>query len=138
MKKLRVTIEGKVYDVLVEVLDEAGATVVPTAAPASAPDPAPVQRQPSISPDPVPVAPSSTSAKSKGGSAGNVDCPLTGKVVSIDVKVGDSVKEGSQVATVEAMKMNTYIYAHCSGKLSSIFVNPGDGVEAGVALIQIA
>jgi biotin carboxyl carrier protein len=84
------------------------------------------------------VVPISTAAKPAGATSGNVECPLTGKVVSIDVKIGDMVKEGGQVATVEAMKMNTYIYAHCSGKVSSIFVNAGDGVEEGAAMLQIA
>jgi biotin carboxyl carrier protein len=132
MKKLRVTIEGKSYDVLVELLDEVGAAVAPTPAPASA------QCPPSTPAVQAPVVPISTATKPAGGIAGNVDCPLTGKVVSIDVKVGDMVKEGGQVATVEAMKMNTYIYAHGSGKVSSIFVNAGDGVEEGAALLQIA
>ncbi len=63
--------------------------------------------------------------------------PLAGKVVSIDVKLGQTVEVGAQVATVEAMKMNTYIYAPKSGAVSAILVNPGDGVEEGTALLRI-
>ena len=136
MKKLRVTIEGKVYDVLVEVLDgpdgEAASTKTPTPkAPNSA---GPVMPVPIPAPATSPVA-LNGATKAEGG---DIPCPLAGKVVSIDVKLGDVVHEGSQVATVEAMKMNTYIYAPKNGKVTSILVNPGDGVEEGAALLRIA
>ncbi len=125
MKKLRVTVEGKAYEVLVEVLDE-----VSTAAPrpaVSAPVSAPVAA----------AAPVSAAPKVAAG-AGDVVSPLAGKVVSIDVKVGQSVAAGAQVATVEAMKMNTFIYAPAAGQVAAILVNPGDGVEEGSALLRIA
>jgi biotin carboxyl carrier protein len=128
MKKLRVTVEGKVYEVLVEVLDEG------TAAAAPAPTgPTPVG---AVS---APVsAPISAPTTAKGPAApGDVVSPLAGKLVSIDAKLGDSVAEGAQVATVEAMKMNTYIYAPKAGKITSINVNPGDGVEEGSVLLHI-
>jgi biotin carboxyl carrier protein len=121
MKKLRVTIEGKTYDVAVEILDEAGAVSAP--APAAVAPPAPVAAS---------TAAATQVPKMSAATAGDVVCPLTGKVVSIDVKVGDLVQEGGQVATVEAMKMNTYIYSSCSGKVSSVFVRPGEGVEEGL------
>lgn len=131
MKKLRVTIEGKTYEVLVEVLEDT--------APASPAPPVAVHPSPAALPV---VAPASTPApaaapKSASTAAGDVPCPLTGKVVSIDVKVGDAVLEGAQVATVEAMKMNTYIYAPRAGRVIAILVNPGDGVEEGTALLRI-
>ncbi|MBR5621615.1 MAG: acetyl-CoA carboxylase biotin carboxyl carrier protein subunit, partial [Opitutales bacterium] len=70
--------------------------------------------------------------------AGAVVAPLAGKVVAIDTKVGDAVKEGDQILTLEAMKMNTYIYADRAGKIASINVAVGDGVEEGQALVTIA
>src|SRR5947209_4733874 len=102
MKKLRVTIEGKTYDVLVEVLDEPGTPVAAPLAPAAAPVIV-------AAPPAAPVAPAAPALVSSNAAAGDVPCPLTGKVVSIEVKLGDSVAEGAQLATVEAMKMNTYI-----------------------------
>ena len=132
MKKLRVTIEGKTYDVLVEVLDEPGA-----ATPA-APSQATVSAAPVVASAPVVTPAAAPAPKPATGGAGDVPCPLTGKVVSVDVKVGDSVAEGAQVATIEAMKMNTYIYAPRSGKVGAVFVNPGDGVEEGTALLRIS
>jgi biotin carboxyl carrier protein len=63
--------------------------------------------------------------------------PLAGKLVSIDVKVGQAVEEGTQVATIEAMKMNTYIYAPKTGRVAEVLVNPGDAVEEGAALMRL-
>ncbi len=133
MKKLRVTIEGKTYDVLVEVLEDTSAAPQP-AAPIAAPVVSPPPAAPPVAAAPVaqPAAP-----KASGSTAGDIVCPLTGKVVSIDVKVGDTVQEGAQVATVEAMKMNTYIYAPRGGPVTAVLVNAGDGVEEGTVLLRV-
>jgi biotin carboxyl carrier protein len=140
MKKLRVTIEGKVYDVLVEILDE-GTKAAPSPVPTAA---RPLETAAMSFPTPAPVtaavvapAPSAAPAAVAGG-AGDVPSPLAGKIVSIDVKVGQAVEEGAQVATIEAMKMNTYIFAPKSGRVESIHANPGDGVEEGAVLLRIA
>lgn len=136
MKKLRVTIEGKVYDVLVEIIDDASK---------SAPSPLPTTTQrvepvatPVASPAPTPVAAAKPAEAAPSGGAGDVASPLAGKIVSIDVKVGQSVEEGAQVATIEAMKMNTYIFAPKSGRVESVHASPGDGVEEGTVLLRIA
>lgn len=136
MKKLRVTIEGKTYEVLVEVLEDSTAPVSSpsVAAPASIAAAAPV----APAPNPIPAALVAPLPKPAAASAGDVPCPLTGKVVSIDVKVGDTVQEGAQVATVEAMKMNTYIFAPRTGRVAAVLVHPGDGIEEGAALLRIA
>lgn len=125
MKKLRITVEGKTYDVLVEVLDEPTA---PAAAPAVA--------RPVSSASVAPVASAAPAPRAAAGS-GDIPSPLAGKVVSIDVKIGDSVDEGAQVATIEAMKMNTYIYAPRAGKVAAINVKAGDGVEEGASLLTL-
>lgn len=133
MKKLRVTVEGKVYEVLVEMLDEGPAAAAPSSAPAVS---APVASSPLA---PAAAAPAATPARAPAAAgAGDVPCPLAGKVVSIDVKVGQSVAEGAQVATVEAMKMNTYIFAPRAGRVDAILVNAGDGVEEGSVLLRLA
>jgi biotin carboxyl carrier protein len=63
--------------------------------------------------------------------------PLAGKIVSIEVKLGQTVVEGAQVATIEAMKMNTHIFAPNAGRVSEVLVNPGDGVDEGHVLLRI-
>lgn len=132
MKKLRVTVEGKTYEVLVEVLDEgrpAGVVTPVASAPisvASAP----------IASAPVSV-PAVASSAPKAGGPGAVVSPLAGKVVSIDVAVGQTVSEATQVATVEAMKMNTYVYASKPGRVAEVLVKAGDGVDEGSVLLRI-
>jgi glutaconyl-CoA/methylmalonyl-CoA decarboxylase subunit gamma len=133
MKKLRVTVEGKTYEVIVEVVEDSSSPSVVSRPPASA------SLMPVVN-TPAPAAPA-TAPKPTGDAAsgpGSVLSPLSGKVVSIDVAVGASVDEGAQVATVEAMKMNTYIYAPKSGKVAAIHVTAGDGVDEGAPLLTIA
>jgi biotin carboxyl carrier protein len=130
MKKLRVTVEGKAYDVLVEIMGEG------TSAAAAAPVPA--QSAPlSTVVAPAPVAAPKTADPAPAG-ANDIASPLAGKVVSIDVKVGQDVEEGAQVATIEAMKMNTYIYAPKAGRIASIHTQVGDGIEEGALIIKYA
>lgn len=139
MKKLRVTIEGKVYDVLVEILEEGGkAAPAPSSVPTAA---RPLETAAMSFPTPAPVAvaaPAPAAKPAAASGAGDVPCPLSGKVVSIDVKVGQTIEEGAQVATIEAMKMNTYIFAPKAGRVESIHASAGDGVEEGTVLLRIA
>lgn len=131
MKKLRVTIDGKAYEVVVEILDQ-GDTPSAVAAPAAASIPpaasAPLTAAPFVA----------TTPKAPSAGAGSIVSPLAGKIVSIDVKLGQSVDEGAQVATIEAMKMNTYIYAPKVGQVAEIFVNAGDAVEEGAPLLRLS
>jgi biotin carboxyl carrier protein len=143
MKKLRVTIEGKVYDVLVEILEEGAKTLPSTLPTATQPletaamsfgAPSPSR---AAAPTATPVAPQPVASPAASGD-GDVASPLAGKIVSIDVTVGQAVEEGSQVATIEAMKMNTYIFAPKSGRVLSLHASPGDGVEEGTVLLRIS
>jgi glutaconyl-CoA/methylmalonyl-CoA decarboxylase subunit gamma len=130
MKRLKVTVDGKTYDVIVELIDPAPAAgaSIPIAPP---PAPAPVVSAPIA----APVVASAPKPTASGD--GDVTSPLAGKLVSIDAKLGQDVAEGSQVATVEAMKMNTYIYAPKAGKVAAVLINPGDAVEEGSVILHI-
>ncbi len=123
MKKLRVTVAGKVYEVFVEVLEE---NEHGPSHPAKHTTPS------SIHELTVPATPSLVSAVSK--EPGNVVSPLAGRVVAVSVQAGQTVKERDQLMVLEAMKMNNYLYAPRSGKISAILVNAGDVVEEGQAL----
>ncbi len=69
--------------------------------------------------------------------AGAVTSPLAGKVISVDVNPGQDVTEGQQLLTLEAMKMNTFVYAPQAGKVAAVHVNAGDAVEEGAALLTL-
>jgi biotin carboxyl carrier protein len=62
--------------------------------------------------------------------------PLPGVIISIDVKVGDSVKQGQTLCTLEAMKMKNAVRATREGVISEIHINIGDLVKHGQLLIS--
>ena len=66
-----------------------------------------------------------------------VKAPLPGVVISISVKVGDTVKSSDTVLLLEAMKMENAIHAGRDGKVTAINVNAGDSVLEGTSLITI-
>lgn len=66
-----------------------------------------------------------------------VKSPLPGVIMSILVKVGDTVKASDTVISLEAMKMENAIHAGRDGKVTSIDVNVGDSVLEGHALVTI-
>jgi len=63
--------------------------------------------------------------------------PMMGKIVQIDVNVGDSVEEDDDAILLEAMKMETPIYIPCNGKVVKINVKVGDTVEEDAVLMVI-
>ncbi len=125
MKKLRITVDGKVYDVQVESLDETAQTQA-TRPPVNLGGGALVS---------APL--SSASAKAPTAAPGDVVSPLAGRVISFECKVGDKVEAGAQVATIEAMKMNTYVNTPSAGTVSAILAEIGDAVEEGQPLVTI-
>jgi biotin carboxyl carrier protein len=132
LKKLKITVDGRPYTVTVEDVSDEGSHWYPEpgmTAEATAPAPAPAAAR-----APAPAAAPAAAAAGPGDEVS----PLSGVVVSIDVTVGQEVKEGDKIATLEAMKMKTVVSAHRSGKVSNIAVKAGDGVEAGQVLLTIS
>lgn len=77
-------------------------------------------------------------AKAAGaGGSYEVKAPLPGTILSINVKVGDSVKASDTVVVLEAMKMENAIHAGKDGKVTGISVAAGDAVLEGAVLISI-
>ena len=62
---------------------------------------------------------------------------MPGKVVRILASVGKEVEKGDSVVVVEAMKMQTTIYAPCDGTAQEIHVKVGDTVESKDLLVQL-
>ena len=73
------------------------------------------------------------------GNAGteSIKAPLPGVVLSIPVKVGDTVKASDTVLVLEAMKMENAIHAGRDGRVASINVNSGDSVLEGAVLLTL-
>lgn len=123
MKQLRITVEGKTYDVSVEITDEGA----PAGAPAAA---APVSAAPAAA-APVTAPPVAVAAE------GDITSPLAGVVQAIEVAAGASVNEGDLIITLEAMKMYTSINAPGTGTVTAIHVNVGDAVDEGQPLYTL-
>jgi biotin carboxyl carrier protein len=70
--------------------------------------------------------------------ATEVTVPMIGKIVRVDVKVGDKVNEDDTIAVLEAMKMEMPIVAPVSGVIKEIRVQPGQDVDtdAVIAIIE--
>jgi biotin carboxyl carrier protein len=92
----------------------------------------PAQAPSSSSGAPVVSRPATTA-----GSTKTVKSPLPGVILSIDCKVGDTVKKGQKLLVLEAMKMENTIPADQNGTIVEIKVNKGDSVLEGAELVII-
>jgi biotin carboxyl carrier protein len=61
---------------------------------------------------------------------------MTGRVISVNVKPGDTVSEGQILLVIEAMKMENEIAAPMSGEIKEVAVAPGGRVSEGDLLVQ--
>ena len=64
--------------------------------------------------------------------------PMPGLVVSMDVKVGDEVKEGQVICVIEAMKMQNILRAERDGVVKTLGAKAGDSVAADDVLAEFA
>ena len=69
--------------------------------------------------------------------AENIEAPLAGKIIEMNLTVGQSVEEDEEVLVIEAMKMETPVFAPCSGTVKEIRVKEGDEVEEDQILAVI-
>ena len=117
MSKYKITLNGKAYELDVELMDGSAPVEAPKAAPKAAP--APVAA--------APVA----------GGAGSVNAPMPGTILRVNKNVGDTVAAGESVVVLEAMKMENDINAPKAGKIKSIAVAQGQTVAAGEFLFEV-
>jgi len=88
-------------------------------------------------PDAAPAPKKRSSAGGKSKKSGKVSANIPGKVVTVEVSVGDNVKEGQVVMILEAMKMQNEIQAPISGTVTEIHCEEGQSIEANVPLLVI-
>lgn len=126
MKKLRISIEDRVYEVTVEVLEDddrpngtaAHHRTAETGIGNGAPSPA-------------------ARAGGNGGRSHDViNAPIAGTVQKVFVQPGGHVEAKAPVLLLDAMKMDTYIYAPRAGVIASVEVHPGDAVRVGQKLMR--
>jgi len=67
----------------------------------------------------------------------NVEFPIPGKVLSVNLSQGSEVKEGDVLCTLESMKMENPILAPCNGTITKMELTAGQVVEAGALVCTI-
>lgn len=120
MKNYTITVNGNVYDVVVEEGTGTGAAPAAAAPRAAAPKAAP--------------KPAAAPKASSGAGSIKIEAGAAGKVFKLEASVGQSVKKGDAVVILEAMKMEIPVVAPEDGTVASIDVAVGDSVEAGALL----
>lgn len=79
------------------------------------------------------------------GEAAAVEAPISGRIVSVPVKVGDAVKPGDPVAVIEASRMMSpgdrpmvgAVHATHAGTVHEVLVRTGDEVKARQPLVRV-
>lgn len=126
--KLKLTIEGKVYEVDVEATESE-------------------RRQPAY-------VPPQSAGRATGGSVGPTAAPpgrksdvvadeskvcrspISGVVVRVSAQVGQEIRANDVLMVLEAMKMETEITSPIDGKIAQVNAAPGDAVKGGQVLVE--
>jgi biotin carboxyl carrier protein len=135
MKILRITLEGKAYEVGVEVLSDSGG-VLPQAGHASA-HPAPPVSSPGVTVSAAAAVVPATAPVSAAEGCRVVVSPMAGNVFKCLVKPGDVVTQNQVLIVLDAMKMETPVVAPVAGTVRTVLVKEGDAVDDGHGLLQI-
>ena len=142
MKSFKYTINGNVYKVHINSVVDDIAEVEVNGIPYSVKMEKPAKKQivPLKRPAQAPTTPAGEPVVSRPAAssvAGAVKSPLPGVILSVDCKVGDTVKRGQKILVLEAMKMEIPVVAPQDGTVASIDVAVGDAVEAGATLASL-
>ena len=127
--KYKLNLNGRTYEVEVELAEPMAMQEYQTYAPAPAVVAAPVAE---AAPSAAPVA-----AAPVAGDGLRVDAPMPGTILKVNVAPGQAVKEGDVLLILEAMKMENEIMASKAGTVSQVLVSKGSTVETGAHLVVI-
>ncbi len=121
--KLQITIDGKTYEVDVELVEE------------DAPDEVAQTPQPLAPPEPPPAR---IHAANGDANADPKICrsPVNGLVIKVNVQPGQAVAADELVMVLEAMKMESNVTAPEAGTVKSVHVTPGDSVKTNQVLVE--
>lgn len=114
MKTYKITVNGKVYEVIVEETSQSETTSKAAAASAEAP------------------------ASAENNAVEKIEAPIQGTILSMKVQPGTVVKKGQVLAILEAMKLENEIVSPFEGTVSSVSVKDGQVVDSGALLLTIS
>ena len=75
--------------------------------------------------------------KAEQGNHDHVGAPMPGVVASVTVSVGQKIKQGDMLLTIEAMKMETGIHAERDATVKALHVQPGAQIDAKDLLVEL-
>jgi methylmalonyl-CoA carboxyltransferase small subunit len=127
--KLRITVDGKSYDVDVEVFEPEPAQ------PGFHPPPGHV-RVSAATPIAAPVLPPAADATPVADETKVCRSPFAGNVSRVTAQPGQTIQVNDELLVLEAMKMETVITAPIAGKVAKINVSAGDAVRQGQVLVE--
>lgn len=127
MSKYRITVDGKTYEMDVELIGNNGAAIQPVKVESK-----PVAAAPKAAPAAAPSA-----AKPVNAGSGSVTAPMPGTILKVNKAEGDSVKSGEVVLVLEAMKMENEITAPADGVIASLSLAAGSTVAGGDLLFEV-
>ena len=127
--KYVLTLNGKNYEVEVELANPMLMDEFATYAPAAAPAPAAEVSAPAA------VAPVAAPAAPADGNC--VKSPMPGTILKVNVSKGQAVKEGDVLCILEAMKMENEIMAPCAGTVKQVLTVKGANVDTDAPLVVI-
>ena len=131
--KYKINLNNRTYEVEVEVCDplllSEYEAIAP--APAAAPVAAPVAEA-AAAPAAAPAAPVVT------GAGEPVNAPMPGTILKVNVTQGQTVKAGTVLCVLEAMKMENEIMAPKDGTVTQVVTSKGATVNTGDALVVLA
>ena len=124
--KRRVTVDGEVFEVELEKLEDGWRVGV-----ADSQFEVQVEQEREMNPK------RGSRTRTSSAKSGTISSPIPGKVVSIHISVGDEVREGSVLMILEAMKMQNEVQAPISGTIAELNCRTGDNIEANSPLVVI-
>ena len=129
MSKYRIILEGKTYEMEVELIEDA-----------AAPQPAGkrvYKEYKSAAKDPTVRLIDPSAQKVTTSHPGTVTSPMPGTVLRLNKTAGDEVKAGDVVLILEAMKMENEITAPIAGRILKMNAAAGATVAGGEVLFEI-
>ena len=117
MSLYRIKLNGKIYEMEVELVEEGSAEEVK-----------------SVSPEPKATAPTQQSPKCDPNA---VVAPMPGSIIQIVARPGNTVSADDTVLVIESMKMENEICAPTSGRIKAVYVSEGQVIAAGEPLFAM-